>query len=385
MRYFKYLFLLSFFMMISCKKSKVDGSSLRSFQRSINDMASNLNTIKQIKFNEALYIIKKFGTNTEGDINQMETAAQILNGKNVVQIFALADSIAQKHGIEWSSTTPPSLGGLDIFSDSKPTEIDPNDVKASALSLSIQPASVDSIIGPTALMIIPRLVDEKGDKIEFSNAALETIMEVSSGGTKISTSKNLMINNKFKGFYLKISNIPVDKLINNSIDVKVRVKTAKKTLQTTKTDISLNTKALKPIITGPSLASTTEIPSSSNEGAMVTADGTAVLTEDPKTTVSRFIGNISNKNLKAAYDMSNNPKWESYENFSNTNSGFGAVKSISIQSLNTISKTTDQANVEANYTVSDQAGHTTDLNVTYSLKASADGWKITGYKINTTK
>ena len=42
--------------------------------------------------------------------------------------------------------------------------------------------SVDSISGPKALMIIPRLVDAQGNKIEFSNAALETVLEVSSGG-----------------------------------------------------------------------------------------------------------------------------------------------------------------------------------------------------------
>lgn len=58
-------------------------------------------------------------------------------------------------------------------------------------------------------MIVPRLVDAQGNKIEFSNAALETVLEVSSGGAKISTSKNLMVNNNFKGFYLKLSSLPL--------------------------------------------------------------------------------------------------------------------------------------------------------------------------------
>lgn len=148
----------------------------------------------------ALYIIKKFGTNAEGDIDQMNATAKLLNGKNVAEILALADSIAQKQGIEWASTAPPSLGEMNIFEESKPTEVDPNDIQASAISLSVLPASVDSISGPKALMIIPRLVDAQGNKIEFSNAALETVLEVSSGGAKISTSKNLMVNNNFKGF-----------------------------------------------------------------------------------------------------------------------------------------------------------------------------------------
>ena len=38
------------------------------------------------------------GTNTEGDIDQMNATAKLLNGKNVAEILALADSIAQKAG-----------------------------------------------------------------------------------------------------------------------------------------------------------------------------------------------------------------------------------------------------------------------------------------------
>ena len=400
MRYLKYLFLLSFLFLVSCKKDKVDGESLKSFQSSVNDMASSLTTIKQIKFNEALYIIKKFGTNAEGDIDQMNATAKLLNGKNVAEILALADSIAQKQGIEWASTAPPSLGEMNIFEESKPTEVDPNDIQASAISLSVLPASVDSISGPKALMIIPRLVDAQGNKIEFSNAALETVLEVSSGGAKISTSKNLMVNNNFKGFYLKLSSLPFDRIMDNSIDVKVSVKTAKKTLQMTKTGISLNPNALnKPVVTEP-----TE-PVTNPDGTVTNPDGTTTTPTspdgttpppvapveaakplgDPKASVSKFIGSIGAKNLKAAYEMSNNPSWGSYESFSNANSGFGAIKSISVKSVNTANKTADQATVNANYTVTDNAGKNTDLNVTYTLKASADGWKITGYKINSAK
>ncbi|MHA7609140.1 hypothetical protein ACV0BM_009820 [Elizabethkingia meningoseptica] len=399
MRYFKYLFLLSFLFLVSCKKDKVDGESLKSFQSSVNDMASSLTTIKQIKFNEALYIIKKFGTNVEGDIEQMNATAKLLNGKNVPEILALADAIAQKQGIEWSSTAPPSLGEMNIFADSKPTEIDPNDIQAAGINIAVQPANVDSISGPKALMIVPRLVDAQGNKIEFSNAALETVLEVSSGGSKISTSKNLMVNNNFKGFYLKLSSLPVDRIMDNSIDIKVSVKTAKKVLQMTKTGISLNPNALsKPVTTEP-----TDPTAVNPDGTITNPDGTTTPANpdgtttpptpveapkalgDPKTSVSKFIGNIGSKNLKAAYEMSNNPSWGSYDSFSNSNSGFGAVKSISVKSVSTASKTADQATVNANYTVTDNGGKNTDLSVTYTLKASADGWKITGYKINSAK
>jgi hypothetical protein len=44
--------------------------------------------------------------------------------------MALADEVAQKNGIEWASTAPPSLGEMNIFGDDKAKESDPNDVKA---------------------------------------------------------------------------------------------------------------------------------------------------------------------------------------------------------------------------------------------------------------
>jgi hypothetical protein len=167
----------------------------------------------------------------------------------------------------------------------------------------------------------------------------------------------------------------------------------------TKAGISLNPNALnKPVIAEP-----TE-PVTNPDGTITNPDGTTTPTNpdgtttppvapvetpkplaDPKASVSKFIGSIGAKNLKAAYEMSNNPSWGSYESFSNANSGFGAIKSISVKSVNTANKTADQATVNANYTVTDNAGKNTDLNVTYTLKASADGWKITGYKINSAK
>ncbi|KAF5308024.1 hypothetical protein FQR65_LT18281 [Abscondita terminalis] len=244
----------------------------------------------------------------------MNATAKLLDGKNVAEILSLADSIAQKQGIEWASTAPPSLGDMNIFEESKPAEVDPNDIQASAISLSVLPASLDSISGPKALMIIPRLVDAQGNKIEFSNAALETVLE---------------------GFYLKLSSLPFDRIMDNSIDVKVSVKTAKKTLQMTKTGISLNPNALnKPVVTEPTepvtnpdgTTTTPTSPDGTNPPPVAPVEAPKPL-GDPKASVSKFIGSIGAKNLKAAYEMSNNPSWGSYESFSNANSGFGAIKS----------------------------------------------------------
>ena len=37
------------------------------------------------------------------------------------------------------------------------------------------------------------------------------------------------------------------------------------------------------------------------------------------------------------------------------------------------------------YTVTDKTGNETDLDVSYGLKATETGWKITSYKINSSK
>ena len=55
---------MAMLLLVSCKKDKVDASSTMAFQESINDMASGLSTLEQIKFNEALYILKTFGVET---------------------------------------------------------------------------------------------------------------------------------------------------------------------------------------------------------------------------------------------------------------------------------------------------------------------------------
>jgi len=371
LKLFSLIFLTLF--LFSCKKDKVDGSTLRSFQSSINDMASSLSTVQQIKFQEALYIIKKYGTNTDAYLDQMNETAQLLNGKKTAQIFSIADSIAAANNVEWSSTGTPSLGEMNIFDENKPTEIDPNDITAEALTINIQPLEIDSIKGATAFMIIPRLVDKSGQPIHFSNATLEATLEVSSGGVKILTSRNFMTNNAFKGFYLKVSNLPADKILNNQIDAKVGVKTKSKTYEMTKTGIAINPNAL-----APAEENEDEIISDS----LQTDTPISNVVGNPSATVSKFISNINSNNLKEAYGMSNNPSWGSYETFSNPTSGFGAVKSIEVKSIKTSSQNSDQASVNASYNVTDNKGNTSELQATYTLKASADGWKITNYKIN---
>lgn len=81
------LTLFTTFFLIGCKKDTVDGSSTMAFQESINDMTSSLPTIQQIKFNEALYILKTFGVDAEGDVAELKALAQLLEGKKVPEIL----------------------------------------------------------------------------------------------------------------------------------------------------------------------------------------------------------------------------------------------------------------------------------------------------------
>ena len=224
-------------------------------------------------------------------------------------------------------------------------------------------------------------MDKNGSEVAFSGATLETTMEVFSGGQKISTARNLMQNNNFKGFHLKLSSLPFDKIAGNAIDVKVSVRTTGKVFQMTKANINVNPKAPTP---------QPEQPTEPDAGTTLPDETTAPTeqpkpTTDPKATVSRFLNNLGSKNLRAAYDMSNNPAWGSFESFSNTSTGFGAVNNVAVKNVNTVSRAADAATVTADYTVTDNSGKATDLNVTYNLKASADGWKISGYKINSAK
>lgn len=385
----RFFFLLIFsFLMISCKKDSVDASSTKAFQSSINDMASSLTTLQQVKFNEALYILKTFGVEAEGDVNELNALGKLIEGMKVPQIFALADQVAQKNGIDWKSTGPPSLGEMNIFGDEAATESDQNDIVAKSLGLNIIPMANDSILGPKALQIVPRLLDASGKHITFDGAALEVTLEVSSSGNRILTSKNLMTDNKFKGFNLRFASLPSQKVIDNKIDITVSAKTTKKTFKMSKIGVQVNPKALLMPAGTP-----TENPAAPNMGEIPTdviGDPTmpsdtstpAAPTTDPKASVAKFLNNLSAQNLRGAYETAENPSWGSYESFSNPVSGFGAVKNVSVKNISTTSTSANSSSVNATYDVTDKSGKTTSLQVTFGLKNVNGDWKISSYKIN---
>lgn len=394
MKKFSLLLLFSLFLFTSCKKDSVDASTTQTLQSSINDMASSLTTIKQIKFNEALYILKTFGVEADGDVAELKALGQLINGKKVPEILAMADQVAQQNGIEWASTAPPSLGEMNIFGDDLAKESDPNDVKASGLSIATQ-LSGDNGNGPTAIQIIPRLVDNAGNPVAFTGAGLEAILEVYSNGTKISTAKNLMQDNNFKGFNLKFASLLASKIYDNKIDITVSVKTTAKTFKMSKIGLDVNPSALK-VPEAPKTDSTmvTQDPNAvidpNNPTGTPTATEPSVSapvqpkqpTADPKNTVSKFLNNVNSQNLKAAFESSNNPSWGSYESFSNPTSGFGAIKSVSVKNITTNGSSTNSSSVNATYDVTDKNGKTTSLKATFGLKNVNGEWKISSYKIN---
>lgn len=374
-----------FLLLISCKKDAVDSTNLKTFQSSINDMASSLNTLQQYKFNEALYILKTFAVDAEGETHELVQLSKLLEGKKVPDIFRMADEVARENGIDWTSTGPPSLGEMNIFEDVTAKESDANDISANALRITTRPTQSDSILGPKALVVVPRLVDGNGKNIEFSGAALETVMEVFSGGNKVYTSKNLMQDNKFYGFTLRFDKLPAEKLQNNSIDITVSVKTSSRTLKMTNVGVKVNPNALlQPQVAVPADPGDTELtdPSLTDPLAQPAPGNTPVASGDPKTTVQRFLNGISTQNLRSAYETSNNPAWGTYEKFSNPTTGFGSVKSVNVKDITTTASNPNSASVSASYDVTDKNGSTSSLNVTFGLKNVNGEWKISSYKIN---
>ncbi len=380
-----FIILFSAFLLISCKKDKADASSTKALQSSINDMASSLSTLQQVKFNEALYILKTFGVEADGDVNELNALGKLINGLKVPGIFALADKVAQENGIEWTSTGPPSLGEMNIFGAEEAKESDPNDISASSLNLKTKPLAVDSILGPKSLQVIPRLVDASGNPIVFDGAALETVMEVYSSGNRILTAKNLMLNNDFKGFTLRFASLPADKISDSKIDITVSVKTTKKTFKMSKIGVSVNEKALLMPAGNPDenpANPSANIPVLDTDITSPSTDTPVAASGDPKTSVTKFLNNLNSQNLKGAYETSDNPSWGSYETFSNPNSGFGAVKNINVKNISTQNSGANAASVNATYDVTDKSGKTTALQVTFGLKNVNGEWKISSYKIN---
>lgn len=388
-KFFFFLMPLLLLMLSACKKDTVDATNRRTFQASINDMASSLNTLQQVKFNEALYILKTFAVQGETDSDEIANLGRLLNGKKVPEILALADQTAQKNGIAWSSTGPPSLGEMNIFGNEKASEFDANDIKASSLAITAMPTAVDSVLGAKAIQVVPRLLDNQGKPIQFSGAALEAVMEVFSNGSRVFTSRNLMQDNNFKGFNLRMSALPRQKVLETGVvDITVSVKTSKKTYKMTKVGVPVNTKALlMPQGAAPADPNATpdNQPTVIVDDELPTTDAGATATTsagDPKNTVTSFLNNLSSQNLRGAYSKSENPAWGSYENFSNPTSGFGGVKSVNVKNISTKNMSGNSASVNATYDVTDKDGRVTALNVTFGLKNVNGEWKVSSYQIN---
>ena len=192
-----------------------------------------------------------------------------------------------------------------------------------------------------------------------------------------------MQNNNFKGFVLKFASLPKDKILDDKIDIKVTVRTSKKTLQMSRLGVSVNPNALlqPEATTGEATDVNAENPTDEN----ATGPDAPKITGDPKNTVVSFLNNLNSQNLKGAYSQAENPSWSSYETFSNPTSGFGTVKSVSVSNVSTKSNANNTASVNATYTVTDKNGNSTELDVSYGLKATENGWKITSYKINSSQ
>lgn len=369
-------------LLASCEKEKIDGSSLKAFQASINTMSSELSTIEQIKFNEALYIIKTHGVEGAGDLEKLKNLSQLLRGKTLSEILSLADSVAQKSHIDWSSTAPPSLGNMNIFQFQSPIEADPNDLSTASVVLDIKPIAIDTLIGAKELQIIPKLVNPLNQPISFEQASLGVILEIFSNDEKLLRFQKTMKNHQFKGFNVKLSSLPEDRIVDGMIDVLVMVDTPEKQLKMLRKGVRINQKALEKSSQDGILDQNITINDrelSSSKGEEDTSSQVA------KNSVSQFLRHLNGQDLKAAYDASANPEWGSYEQFSNPTSGFGMVKNVLVKNISTKTKSDNMATVNTIYQITDKNGNVVAIDADYTLKLVDDKWKITSYKINSSE
>lgn len=95
----------------SCSKKteSIDGTSQQNFQKSITQLSSNLNTLKQDRFQDAIKIIYRYVAKGETEEEKTKNLYRGLNGKSVNQIFKLAEKTAKKEKIAWNRN---SLKGL---------------------------------------------------------------------------------------------------------------------------------------------------------------------------------------------------------------------------------------------------------------------------------
>ncbi|MCO6565362.1 MAG: hypothetical protein J6581_07985 [Apibacter sp.] len=355
------------FLCYSCEKEYkvIDGTSKETFTQSVKSISSKLTILQQDKIQEAVKLIYKFKTEGSDEDKRWEQLYTLLNGKNAEQIFDMAEEIAKKNKIPWTSISMNSVDPSVFDKDLKPlTEAEQKlkqIEKATRINLRYAPINKDDKIND-GFYLYPELIDDSGAAVSYTDLPLNLSISFINNGNIVYVIQREVNSSQvgnpslMKGIKVYYSLFDNKKLFNSSLDVEIKIKAEDKYLYGKLSGI--------PIDLSKTRDASTPIEDEINK--QVALDN-----------VKKFIRFIGNKQYSEAYNLTQNPKWISLDQFSSTTNGFGTIDATNLINAQSGEKNENRQMVNVQYQIKDINGKVKTLTQNFILKKVKDNWLIT--------
>lgn len=292
------------FIIVSCSKDqKIDGRDQVSFSQTVDEVAKELPLLQQTKFKEALDIIFEYRTNASNSDEQRWAAVRnLVDNKTADEVFEMAENIALQNNFSWNRNQVPLVNGIPKASEINKAEEVQEDKDGTHDIFRFDFRTIEENAG---IRLDPFFFNEEGKEIQLTKSITATV-EVFSGGQLVYTQRSTIDPNSLDALYrnngilIKYSNLNSTKIVGNKVDVLVRIPNPERYL-TQRKSIHIPDQYVNGV-------GETKLDSVSK---VINKDVTMITS-----LTNRFMQNLSKKNYSAAYALTRNQDWATYQKFS---------------------------------------------------------------------
>lgn len=301
------LLIASLLFVFSCNQNnqKIDGRDQVVFNQTVDEIAKDLPLLQQTKFKEALDIIFHYRTNpTNNDDQRWAAVRNLVDGKNAEEVFEMAEHIAVENNFSWNRNQVPLANGIPMPGSLNESEESATE-EESAIA-SIQRFDFRAKTETDGIRIDPFFFDAQGKEMQLDKATTATI-EIFSGGQVIYTQRATIDPNSMDALYrnnsifINYSNLDKGKVKSGAVDLLIRIPHPERYLTQRKT-VTLSQEFSGGVEAGTKMDSVAKV--IHKDVAMIT------------TLSNRFIQNVAKKNYSAAFALTRNNDWATYQKFS---------------------------------------------------------------------
>lgn len=371
------LILLLIFSLFSCKEEiRFDGTSKETFDQSMTEIKKELTGLEIDKLGEAIAIFIKYKTTGVTDEAKWFQVRELMNKKTIDEVFDLAEQIAKENNFAWMRNSAPN-SELTLPTVIDTVQIDDKDKPdykqleyATNLKIQVIPNIPDSLGRVNEMYIYPQLIDETGSQISFSNLPLKALITIKNNGNVIHTLNADFENSyigepaKRRGIRFPYKYLNAEKMIDDFVDIECKVNTPNGYF-------SANRKNFK-------------VQLNSNDFVSNSKEVNPQKAEELTNFIKTFINRIGKKELEQAFQQTKNPKWSSFETFSDASSGYGSVTSTEIYTTEVKKIDQNKAILVSDFVIAKE-GKKILLTQTFSLEFMEGEWKIVNSKVDAAK